>query len=136
MVGAVSRRPDTLTRRGLRLRVATLPAGHDPDTFLRAEGREAFEAACRAARPLLLFALDRVFADEDTTSQRGRATGIARIALMLSKVQDADEAIELGREAARRLGIDPSDLWLQAQRLAEAVAPGRRRRGRRRPSRT
>ena len=120
---ALSRRPDTLARRGLRLRVATLPAGHDPDTFLRAEGREALEAACRVARPLLLFALDRVFSEEDTASQRGRVTGIARVALMLSKVQDADEAIELGREAARRLGVDPSDLWNQAQRLAEAVRP-------------
>jgi DNA primase len=120
---ALTRRPDTLARRGLRLRVATLPAGHDPDTFLRAEGREALEAACRAARPLLLFALDRVFSEEDTASPRGRATGSARVALMLSKVQDGDEAIELGREAARRLGIDPSDLWLQAHRLAEAVRP-------------
>ena len=120
---ALSRRPDTLARRGLRLRVATLPAGHDPDTFLRAEGREALETACRAARPLLLFALDRVFSEEDTASRRGRATGIARVALMLSKVQDADEAIELGREAARRLGVDPSDLWLQAQRLAETGRP-------------
>src|SRR5262249_62391771 len=96
--GALSRPPAPLARRGLRLRVATLPAGHDPDTFLRAEGRDALEAACRAARPLLLFALDRVFAEEDTTSPRGRATGIARVALMLSKVQDAGEAIELGRE--------------------------------------
>jgi DNA primase len=120
---ALSRRPDTLARRSFRLRVATLPAGHDPDTFLRAEGPAALEAACGAARPLLLFALDRVFTEEDTRSQRGRATGLARIALMLSKVQDADEAIELGREAARRLGIDASDLWLQAQRLAEATAP-------------
>ncbi|HEY7142432.1 MAG TPA: DNA primase [Methylomirabilota bacterium] len=120
---ALSRRPDTLARRGLRLRVATLPAGHDPDTFLRAEGREALEAACRAARPLLLFALDRVLSEEDTTSQRGRVTGSARVALMLSKVQDADEAIELGREAGRRLGVDASDLWLQAQRLAEAARP-------------
>ena len=120
---ALTRRPDTLSRRGLRLRVATLPSGHDPDTFLRAEGAEALEAACRAARPLLLFALDRVFSEEDTASPRGRATGSARVALMLSKVQDGDEAIELGREAARRLGVDPSDLWLQAQRLAEAVRP-------------
>jgi DNA primase len=115
---AETRRANDLTRTGLRLKVATLPVGHDPDTFLRAEGREAFEACCRAARPLLLFALDRVFAEEDTTSQRGRATGVARVALMLSKVQDADEAIELGREAARRLGVDASDLWNQARQLA------------------
>jgi DNA primase len=120
---ALSRKPETLLRPGLRLKVATLPAGHDPDTFLRAEGREALEARCREARRLLLFALDRVLAEEDTAGGRGRATGVARVALMLSKVQDADEAIELGREAARRLGIDPSDLWNQAQRLAEATRP-------------
>jgi DNA primase len=119
---AETRRASDLTRTGLRLKVATLPAGHDPDTFLRAEGREAFDDRCRAARPLLLFALDRVFAEEDTTSQRGRATGVARVALMLSKVQDADEAIELGREAARRLGVDPSDLWNQARQLAAVGA--------------
>ena len=119
---AETRRANDLTRAGLRLKVATLPAGHDPDTFLRAEGREAFEACCRAARPLLLFALDRVFAEEDTASQRGRATGVARVALMLSKVQDADEAIELGREAARRLGVDASDLWNQARQLAAVGA--------------
>ena len=117
---AETRRANDLPRAGLRLKVATLPAGHDPDSFLRAEGREAFEACCRAARPLLLFALDRVFAEEDTASQRGRATGVARVALMLSKVQDADEAIELGREAARRLGVDASDLWNQARQLAAA----------------
>jgi DNA primase len=119
---AETRRANDLTRTGLRLKVATLPPGHDPDSFLRTEGREAFEACCRAARPLLLFALDRVFAEEDTTRPRGRVTGMARVALMLSKVQDADEAIELGREAARRLGIDPSDLWNQARQLAAASA--------------
>ena len=117
---AETRRANDLPRAGLRLKVATLPAGHDPDSFLRAEGREAFEACCRAARPLLLFALDRVFAEEDTASPRGRTTGVARVALMLSKVQDADEAIELGREAARRLGVDASDLWNQARQLAAA----------------
>ena len=103
-------------------RDATRPAT-TPTPSSAPKGAEALEAACRAARPLLLFALDRVFSEEDTASPRGRATGSARVALMLSKVQDGDEAIELGREAARRLGVDPSDLWLQAQRLAEAVRP-------------
>jgi DNA primase len=120
---ALERRPDTLARAGLKLAVATLPAGDDPDTFLRKEGREAFERCCSGARSLLLYALDRVFAEEATETARGRATGVARVALMLAKVQDADEAIELGREAARRLGVDPSDLWLQAQRRGTGAAP-------------
>jgi DNA primase len=120
---ALERRPDTLARAGLKLAVATLPAGEDPDSFLRKEGRDAFERCCSGARSLLLYALDRVFAEEATETARGRATGVARVALMLAKVQDADEAIELGREAARRLGVDPSDLWLQAQRLGAGAAP-------------
>ncbi|MBI2468173.1 MAG: DNA primase [Candidatus Rokubacteria bacterium] len=124
---AFDRKPTGFARSGLRLRVATLPAGHDPDTFLRQDGPEAFAARCAAARNLLLYAIDRIFAEEDPASPRGKATGMARVALLLAKVQDADEAIELGREAARRLGIDPSDLWNQAQRLQAAA---------RRPART
>ncbi len=119
---ALDRKPNTFGRPGLRLKVATLPAGHDPDTFLRQHGPAAFDTCCAAARNLLLYAIERIFAEEDTTSARGKATGIARVALLLSKVQDADEAIELGREAARRLGIDQSDLWNQAQRLGVAAA--------------
>jgi DNA primase len=115
---AVNRKREGFARGGLRLKVATLAAGHDPDTYLRAEGAPAFEARCAAARNLLLYALDRIFSEEDTATPRGKNTGMARIALLLSKVQDADEGIELGREAARRLGVDPSDLWSQAQRLA------------------
>jgi DNA primase len=108
---------------GLRLRVAILPAGHDPDTYLRAEGREEFEARCHEARSLLLFALDRIFADEDSSNLRGKSTIVARVALMLSKMHDADEAVAVGREAALRLGIDPSDLWNQAARLKVAGRP-------------
>jgi DNA primase len=115
---AVSRKREGFARGGLRLKVATLAAGHDPDTYLRAEGAPAFEARCATARNLLLYALDRIFSEEDTATPRGKNTGMARIALLLSKVQDADEGIALGREAARRLGVDPSDLWGQAQRLA------------------
>src|SRR5581483_10674443 len=112
---ALDRKPATMARGGLRLKVATLTAGHDPDTYLRAEGAAAFEARCGAARNLLLYALDRILAEDDAGTPRGKATGMARVAMLLSKVQDADEGIELGREAARRLGVDASDLWTQAQ---------------------
>lgn len=118
---ALDRKREGFARGGLRLKVATLTAGHDPDTYLRAEGAPAFEARCASARNLLLYALDRIFSEEDTATPRGKNTSVARIALLLSKVQDADEGIELGREAARRLGVDPSDLWTQAQRLAQSV---------------
>jgi DNA primase len=122
---AVDRKPRSFARRGLRLRVATLPAGHDPDTFLRQEGPAAFEARLRDARNLLLYAIDRILLEEDASTGRGKATSVDRVAAVMAKVQDADEAIELGREAARRLGVDPSDLWNYAQRLAARSAAPR-----------
>src|SRR5439155_1541828 len=39
----------------MRLRVALLPAGHDPDTFLRAAGAAALEERITAARSLLSY---------------------------------------------------------------------------------
>jgi DNA primase len=107
---------------GLRLRVALLPTGHDPDTLLRAEGAGAFTACIDASRSLLSYALDRALAESgDTTGPRGRATAFARVAMMLAKVSDAAEALLLSREAARRLGVDATQLWIEAQRLQGAV---------------
>src|SRR5881396_173636 len=86
----------------LRVKVALLPAGHDPDTFLRAEGAPAFAERIAGARSLLSYAFERV-------------------ALMLSKVGDAQEAATLSREAATRLGVDATQLWIEAQRLSASL---------------
>ena len=106
---------------GLRLKVALLPAGHDPDTFLRSDGAQAFAERIDAARSLLAYAVDAALAEENAASTRGRATAFARVALILSKVTSAAEATELARAAALRLGVDPTQLWIEAQRLQGAL---------------
>jgi DNA primase len=106
----------------LRLRVALLPAGHDPDTFLRAQGAVAFEERIAAARSLLAYALDRAIADpEGAAGPRARTNAFARAALLLAKVGDSQEAAALSREAAGKLGVDPTQLWIEAQRLQTAL---------------
>jgi DNA primase len=110
----------------LSLKVALLPAGHDPDSLLRAEGAAALVARLDAARPLLSVVLERALDDEDVTTTRGRATAHARVALLLSKVGNAEEATSLAREASRRLGVDATQLWIEAQQLHGARARGRR----------
>jgi DNA primase len=105
-----------------RLRVALLPAGHDPDTFLRAEGGPAFEERITAARSLLGYALDRALADPGgATGSRARTSAFARVALMLAKVGDAQEAAALSREAALKLGVDATQLWIEAQKLQTSL---------------
>jgi hypothetical protein len=61
--------------------------------------------------------VDTALAEENAVSTRGRATAFARVALILSKVTDAQEATALARDAALRLGVDPTQLWIEAQRL-------------------
>jgi len=105
----------------LRVKVALLPAGHDPDTFLRAEGAAAFTERIAGARSLLAYALDRSIGEATAAGPRGRVNAFARVALMLAKVGDALEATSLAREAALKLGVDPTQLWIEAQRLQAAL---------------
>jgi DNA primase len=119
---AVNRSGDFTAPGAFRVKVALLPAGHDPDTYLRAEGAAAFAERIDQARSLLAYALDRVIADPDgAAGPRARANAFARAALMLAKVPDAQEAAALSRDAARKLGVDPTQLWIEAQKLQAAL---------------
>ena len=118
---AVNRSGSFETAGALRVKVALLPAGHDPDTFLRTAGAAAFSERIAAAKSLLSYALARTIGDGATAGPRGRTTAFARVALMLSKVSDAEEAAALSREAAGRLGVDATQLWIEAQRLASSL---------------
>ncbi len=107
---------------GLRMKVALMPAGHDPDTFLRTEGAQAFAERIATARSLLGYALDRAIKDPDgATGARAQGNAFARVALMLAKVQDAQEAAALSRDAALKLGVDATQLWIEAQKLQTAL---------------
>jgi DNA primase len=106
-----------------KVRVALLEAGHDPDTFLRAHGAEAFAARLASARSILSYALDRAVVDPGgAAGPRTRASAFARVALLLAKVGNAEEATALSREAALKLGVDPTQLWIESQRLQGALS--------------
>ncbi len=99
------------------VKVAVLPAGHDPDTLLRAEGADAFRSRLAEARGILSFVMSRALEAEDLSTERGRARAHARVSLLLSKVANAEEATGLARQAARQLGVDATQLWIEARQL-------------------
>jgi DNA primase len=99
------------------VKVAVLPPGHDPDSLLRSQGADAFRSRVDDARSILSFVMAQALAEENLASPRGRATAHARVALVLSKVPNAEEATALAQQAARELGVDPTQLWIEAQQL-------------------
>jgi DNA primase len=102
------------------VKVAILPPGHDPDSLLRAEGADAFRSRLEAARSILSFVMQQALSEEDLSTARGRATAHARVALILSKVPNAEEATTLAAQAARELRVDATQLWIEAQQLQRA----------------
>jgi DNA primase len=102
------------------VKVAVLPPGHDPDSLLRAEGAAAFLSRLEAARSILSFVMQQALSEEDLSTARGRATAHARVALILSKVPNAEEATSLAAQAARELRVDATQLWIEAQQLQRA----------------
>ncbi len=62
-----------MMRDGRELRFLTLPDGEDPDSLVRAEGREKFEERVAAATPLSSFLFDQLISQVDTDTIDGRA---------------------------------------------------------------
>ena len=96
-------------KQGRQVRFLFLPEGHDPDTLVREEGAEAFEARLTNALPLSDYLIRELSTRADLASVDGRA-----------------KLVELARPLVRRI---PSDVYreLLVAQLAEAIRmpPGR-----------
>ncbi len=108
---------------GLWGRGAFLPAGEDPDTFVRARGRAALEGLLAAAEPLV-----EPFLGELAGPKRdavGRHAEAAReVARLLRRVREPHEFDVLVRLAAQRLGVREETLRSEgAPGVAPAAAP-------------
>ena len=89
---------------GLWGRGAFLPAGEDPDTFVRAQGREALEHVLAAAEPLVeAFVVELAGPRQDAVGRRAEAA--REIARLLKRVREPHEFDVLVRLAAQRLGV-------------------------------
>jgi DNA primase len=68
------------------IRFLLLPPQHDPDSFVREQGREVFEQALAEARPLSSFFLDELKRRVDTATPEGRSRLIHEAKPLLQKV--------------------------------------------------
>jgi DNA primase len=73
-------------KEGLQLRFLFLPDGEDPDTLVRKEGRERFEARVSQATPAIEYLFGRISDAHDLSSLDGRASFAAEITPYLARV--------------------------------------------------
>ena len=100
-----------LRNSGLGVRVVRLPSGEDPDGLVRRDGAEAMEAAIRAAVPFHRFFVDRVLAEHDPSTVRGKER-------ILDAVREFYQAVRVPtlREEIERHLADLLDLSVESVR--------------------
>ncbi len=107
---ATVRALDSLLAAGLAIRVATVPAPHDPDSLIKAEGGAAFKAVIDRAEGFFDFYLNRLCAQNPTTSDKGRLAVLREMAEALHKTQNAVLVDKYAQKTALRLGVSPASV--------------------------
>lgn len=82
---AAARVLDELLSSGLSVRVITVPAPHDPDSYIREHGPEAFRQLAASARDFFEFYLDFLGRQNDLGTDRGRLAVLDAMASALAK---------------------------------------------------
>ena len=135
---AAERSLEALLQNDLIVRVAEMPAGEDPDSLVRREGKEEFEKRIGAARDFFDYWIDHEIAAVDLHSLGAKVQVARRLAEIISRVHDPLLRGEAINKASARLAVPAVDFetllpkqsrWAETPREsppAEASSPGPR----------
>ncbi len=101
------------------IRFLFLPAEHDPDSYIRAHGKEAFEQILREAPTLSEFLIAELRAQHDLNTPEGRAGFLIASKTYLEKLTAPALRIQLLREFASLAKVSTEDI----ERLIQPSRP-------------
>jgi DNA primase len=107
-----------------------LPTEHDPDSYIREHGTEAFADRVKEAVPLSRFLLEAASADCDLTSAEGRARMVSQARPLWGALPEGALKRQLLGEIAERAALDAQDLlqlWSPNAARPAGAAPAARR---------
>ena len=107
---------------GLKLRIATLPDGKDPDEYIKQHGANAWEDVITMAQNVLDYRLDEIIAAHDATSTDGKNMIVQEF---VPEIMQTDNAITIDsylRRLATRLRMNENIVRSEAQKIAKAQA--------------
>ena len=98
---------DVLLEEGLSVRIVELPEGHDPDTYLKAEGAEAYRKRLDEAPEAIEWLMRRAAERHDVSAPAGKAAFLADVMPALVRTQNAVERQAWLARVVERGGLDP-----------------------------
>jgi DNA primase len=114
-------------REGRQLRFLFLPDGHDPDSLVGEEGREAFEARVAKAMPLSEYFIAHLKSQVDMSTVDGRARFGELAKPLLERIPAGIYRELLGDEIAKVVQLDPRRLAAAMNTAAPAASAGERK---------
>ena len=106
---AAERSLESLLQNDLLIRVAEMPAGQDPDSIVRTDGREKFEDRIRQARDFFDVWIEREAAATDLTSLGAKMQLARRLADTVARVHNPLMRSEVASKVSARLGVGPAE---------------------------
>lgn len=116
---------DDLLGSGLAIRVATVPAPHDPDSFIKEFGAHAFEKLISDAEGFFDFYLKRLAALNDVTTDKGQQEVVRAMAEAVGKTGDPFLIDRYARKTAALMGVNTLNAVQGFKKILDRRAPQR-----------
>ncbi len=114
---AAVRSLDSLLASGLAVRVAVVPAPHDPDSFIKERGADAFRKLVEGADGFFDYYLNRLCATNDVTTDKGRLAVLREMAEAVRKTGNVVLIDKYAQKTALRLGVAPDAVRTEFKKI-------------------
>src|SRR6266481_156422 len=111
---------DSLLASGLAIRVATVPPTHDPDSFIKAFGGEAFKQLIEKADGFFDYYLNRLCATNEVSTDKGRLMILRSMAEAVHKTGNGVLIDKYAQKTALRLGVQPDAVRSEFRKMPKA----------------
>lgn len=118
---AAVRALDSLLAAGLAIRVVTIPAPHDPDSFIKEFGTDAFQDCIKSAQGFFDYYLDRLCKTNDLTTDRGRLAVVQAMAQAVHKTGSTVLLDTYAQATAIRLSVNPDAVRVAFKKAARTT---------------
>ncbi len=118
-IAAAQRSLDLFLEGDFRVKILRLPAGQDPDVFVRTAGPEEYRKRAGESVPYLEFLLDAAIQSEGALDAKKKVHVMNAVLPYLAKLPSAVERSDYVFQFARRLGIEDQQLLAETRRAAQ-----------------
>src|SRR5260221_1278906 len=119
--GAAAKSSQMLVAEGFQVNVAMLPAGDDPDNYIRRHGAAAYQEQLRNSRQYLEYLLDRSASDEDLSTDEGRRSFLGKMLAVAARLPHAAQRDQFADRLSHKARITE-----EGGRAEIRKAPGQR----------